>query len=352
MENDKNKRKTSEEILNMIKTEFSKKYLKNSSIDSIVRCLSSFTTLTDIFLNFNQQDLNNKPVTNAFIQCLKSITQPSLDAWVNSINFFRQILTKENPKFQGAKEIEPRFVFAILIGKLHKELNQYNKNYKNKMNEEKKYLIISGEEECKTSKLEMMLKFVKEFSANFDSFISNSFLGYYKTKYICNTCKTGTYSFSSYFFVTFNLENILKNNNISTINIEEQFRTQNIFNQIKDKFCSKCLNKTEHNCFKQFYTVPQLLIISILRGKSYNYKTPINISETLDLSRSVELLYCKKPFNLVGFLARIYNNGSESFYSVIKFNEKWFRCEGTNINQIQSPSNCNLNGDIIMMFYM
>ena len=355
LENDKNKRKTSDEILNMITTQFSKKYVKNTSIESIVRCLYSFTPLTDIFINFNQNEIIDKPVGKAYIQCLKSITQPSLDAWINSINYFRQVLAKENPKFQGAREIEPRFVFAILIEKLHKEFNQYSQKFKNKeKEEEQKYLIISGEEESKTSKLEMLLKFVNEFSANFDSFVSERFLGYYKSKYICNKCNMATYSFSSFFFVTFNLENILKNNynNISILNIEQQFINQNNTMQIKDNYCSKCLNKTEHNCFKQFYSVPQLLIISIQRGKNYYYKIPINISERLDLSGGVELPYCKKQFNLVGLLARIDNNGNESFYSVRKYNECWYKCEGNNINQIQFPSNSNLNGDILMMFYM
>ena len=162
MEDDKNKRKTSEEILNMIKTQFSKKYVKNTSIESIIRCLFSFNTLTDKFVNFSSLEIKNKPVTTAYVQCLNSITQPQLDVWINSINYFRYILSKENQKFQGAKEIEPRFVFAILIEKLHKEFNQYKTkiNIPNNKNEEKKYLIISGEEESKTSKLEMMLKFV------------------------------------------------------------------------------------------------------------------------------------------------------------------------------------------------
>ena len=353
MENDKDKRKTADAFLTMIKNEFSQKYVKNTSIESIVRCLYSFSPLTDKFLKIYRQELSNKPVGKAYLQCLQSFTQPGLEVWISSIKYFRQILAIENPKFQGTREIEPRFVFATLIEKLHNEFNEYRIRFKIKEDEENKYLIISGEEESKTSKLEMFLKFVNEFKENFVSFVSEKFLGYYKSKYICNKCKMSTYSFSSFFFVTLNLDKILKdNNNISTLNIEQQFINQNNTNQKVDNYCSKCLNKTEHNCFKQFYSLPELLIISIQRGKSYNYKTPIDIREKLDLSLSVELLYCKKQFNLVGLLGRVENNGNESFYSVILFNEKWYKCEGININQIESLSNNNLNGDILMMFYM
>ena len=42
LEKDINKKKTSEEILKLIQEEYSKKYIKNSSIDSIVRCLYSY----------------------------------------------------------------------------------------------------------------------------------------------------------------------------------------------------------------------------------------------------------------------------------------------------------------------
>ena len=76
-----------------------------------------------------------------------------LEVWISSINYFRQILAKENPKFQGTREIEPRFVFATLIEKLYNEFNEYRKRFKTKEDEEKQYLIISGDEEFKTSKL-------------------------------------------------------------------------------------------------------------------------------------------------------------------------------------------------------
>ena len=353
-----NKRKASKEIYDKIKDEYSKKYIKNSSIDSIVRCLYSLIPLTQEFLQFSQQEeIKNMPVTDAYIQCLLSVIDTNFsETWNNSINYFRQILSTENPKLQGTKEIEPRFVFAFLLAKLHKELSHMTKqseNSENKKEKPNKYLIISGEEECKTSKLEMMLKFVNEFSSNFKSFISDQFLGLMKSKNICNICKLNNYSFSSFFFVTFNLENILKNDNkISILNLEEQFKKQNNDVKIDNIYCNKCLNKTKHKCFKKFYSFPNFLIISIQRGITYNYKTPINISEQLDLSQYVELEYSKKKYNLVSFLERIDDDGNERFFSVLRHQKDWYKCEGIDINGIGPISNYKSNGDIIMMFYM
>ena len=81
-----------------------------------------------------------------------------------------------------------------------------------------------------------------------------------KSVNFCTICNYKTYSFSSFFFVTFNLETILKSSKFSVINIEEQFSFQNQ-NLIQSYIhCSQCLNKTKHGGFKQFFSLPNLFI--------------------------------------------------------------------------------------------
>ena len=344
IEEDKNKRKTSEEIYNMIKNEYFNKYAKNKSIDAVIRCLSCFNNFNN---NFNQiEQIQNKPITNAYIQCLQSIQEPNLVVWENSINNFKQLLASQNPKLEGVKEIDPRTVFAFLIGQLHKELNKHE----TEQDKSNKYLIISGEEDAKTSKIEMMLKFINEMNLKFNSFISNNFMGYMKLTNFCSDCQLKTYSFNSFFFVTFNLEQILKTNNINIFNIEDNFQAQNQNQKNQSLYCSKCLNKTNHTCYKQFYSLPDILVISIQRGITYNYKTPVNVKVMLDLTDYAES-FCKKKFNLIGLIGRSFNNGNEAFFSVVKFGDSWFNCEGTNINEINNPSDSNSRGDILMLFY-
>ena len=348
IEEDKNKRKSSEEILNLIKNEYSNKYVKNSSIDSIMRCLYSFPKMTYKFLKMIPMNYVNKPITKAFIQCLQSFSNN--DAWNNSIKNFRQIISSENSKLEGTKEIDPRLILAFLFKELHKELVIAPYNYNNEI---KKHLIISGEETSKTSKVEIMLKFIDDIYQKFNSEISNLFLGLIKITNVCNVCNIKTFSFNAFFFVTFNLENILKNNNnIQVLNIEEQFLKQNQNKYSDNHYCTKCICKTDHNCTKEFYSLSNLLIISIQRGITYNYKTPINIAEKIDLSNSVEFQYSKKKFILVGLLGRLFENGNERFYSVVKIGQIWYIYEGNIIKQINSPSDCNQKGDIIMLFYI
>ena len=347
IEEDKNKRKTSEEILEMIKNIYANKYLKNTSTDAIVRCLSSINNLNNNFANIPQNLLQRNPITNAYMNCLGSVTNPNLYAWVNSVNNLRNLLVAQNPKLEGTKEIEPRTVLACLLGQLHKELN----TPQTEKEKAEKFLIISGEEEAKTSKIEMMLKFVNDMLNKFNSFVSHDFMGYMKLTNLCTECELKTYSFNSYFFVTFDLEKILKQKNISVVDISSCLDIQNKKQINQPIYCSKCLNRTNQVCLKQFYKLPNILVISIQRGITYNYKTPVNVQETIDLTGCAEFEFSKIKFNLVGLIGRYLNQGNERFFSVVKFNQMWFCCEGTNINQINNLSEANSRGDILMLFY-
>ena len=346
IEPEKEKRKTSHYIYHMIEKIYNRRFFKNSSIDSIIRCLFSFNGLTNQMLNLPYNMLGNKPITKAYVDCLNNILKPSLDEWINSIRYFRKILGFQNPKLSGSKEIDPRIVFAFIIKQLHLELNQ--SQFIRKDN----HLIISGEEISKTNKLEMMIRYVNDFSQKVNSIISSNFIGLMKTKNICNICKIVTYSFNSYFFVTFNLENILQNNfSVSKINLEYAFKVQNQLNKKKQIHCSKCLNKTLHICNKQFYSFPNLLVISIQRGASYQYKASIDIKQQIDLTEYDDFKSYKKIYQLIGVLKRKVNNGKESYISICYFNQKWWECEDSYVNETLTPCYFDPDGDTMMLFY-
>ena len=319
LEQDKNKRKSSSEILKMIQNEYSKKFFRNTSIDSIVRCLFSFNSLTNKFLKIPFNQIHNKPITKAYIDCLNSITKPCLAEWFNAINYFRKILGYQNPKLEGNKEIDPRLVFAFLIKELHFELN--NSSY---LQNNDKHFLVSGEEISKTSKVEMMIKFVNEILSKINSFISNDLLGLINITNQCNVCNIKTFSFNNYFFITINLEKILGNNyNVPQLNLLDNLTFQNEINEL---YCNRCLNKTKHTCFKSYYSFPNLLIFSIQRGITFQYKTTINIQANLNLSQLSGFQFSNNFYNLVGVLKRIVKNGNEIYFSIIFFKQKWYLC--------------------------
>ena len=344
LEEDKDKRQTSKYFLEMIKKEFSKKYTSNTSIDAIMRCLYSFTDLTKYYISLKGQ-ITQKPVTKSYIACLNSFTKATLKDWYDSIKYFRELLCTENSKFDKAKEIDPKLVLAFLIHKLHNEINDNVAQY----NRKNKYYMNSGEEKAKTSNTEMLINYGNEFLTKFNSVISKKFLGLIKITDICNVCKIMTFSFSSYLFATFDLEKFINQNMISgAIDIEKCFFIQNNFKKMNEKYCIKCLSPTSHSQFKNFYSVPDFLIISIQRGVAYAIKYPVIIKEVIDLSNSVEL--GGKRFKFVGCVNRNYDN--EKYYSVFCFNNSYYKCEGLDIKTI-NPQGIfkDSKGELIMAFY-
>ena len=275
----------------------------------------------------------------------KGQSQEQSSPWVNwskSIQFFRSILSSKNYRLEIPKEIEPRFVFAFLIRELHNELNtQIN------ISNDHKYIIRSGEE-SKTNQIEVMLNYVDDFMAKFNSEISNSFSGLAKITDYCNECKIKTYSYNSFFFITFNLEHILKKNYIEEFNLLEQLFKQKYTLSEKLLYCNKCLNKTMHSSYKEFYYLPNFLVISLLRGITYECKTPVNLAQELDLT-NVELEYGQKQYYLVSLLGREENK--DSFFSIVLAGNKWYYCKEEKIEEINFPCDFNSFGDILMLFY-
>ena len=198
IEEDKEKRQSSEYFLEKIRNEFDKRYNRNTSIDAIVRCLFTFNDITTYFKNLNEDEIKDKPLTKAFKNCLINFTEKKICLYTDSIKYFREILCIENKKFDKTKEIDPKLVLDFLIMRLHNEMN-INISLDNKENN---YFIKSGEEKARTSKEEMLFIFQNKFLSLLNSYLSQKMMGLSKNVYICEKCKMKTYSFCGYFFVT------------------------------------------------------------------------------------------------------------------------------------------------------
>ena len=92
LEEDKDKRQTSKYFLEKIKKEYSNLFYKNTSIDSIIRCLYTFTDITNYYKKLDYQKTMNKPITQAFIKCLNSFTKQKKTAYFDAIKNFREII--------------------------------------------------------------------------------------------------------------------------------------------------------------------------------------------------------------------------------------------------------------------
>ena len=330
------KRPTSEQMCAEIRNEYIKTFLKTSSISSVLRCLYSLPNLTKVILR-NQNNINNNAsyrITKGYLDMILKIKNNVH----NKFNEFKEILATVNPKLNSDDEIDPRFIIAFLLEKMHKELNKIKKidHYENQ------YIITStfnGQDEDKSNKTEMIEKFVKHFSENFNSTISNYFFGMLKEKRTCQNCMMSTYNFGCFCLLTFDLNELCKNSPNQNISLESLFssmQTKSKQYTIDDKiYCDRCLSYQMITQTKTLYTMPIELIIVFERGVNCANKTIVNFPQLLDVSNYVENTFSSKQFNLVGCVNRSDINGKEHYISFTKdlSSNNWICSDDAKINQ-------------------
>ena len=347
LESDKDKRKSSDYFLERINNEFSKRYYRNTSIDAIVRCLYSFDELTKFYIQKTDNELKDKPITNAYVKCLKNMTEKDINSFFESIKYFREILCTENAKFDKTNEINPKLVLAFLLAKLHQEINLGNVTWED---EQINYYMKSGLEDALTNKLEMLLNFENKLFSQLNSLISRKLIGLLQKSFICNSCNIKTYSFSGYFYITLDLEKIP---NQFQINMENYFAFRNNSFKYTEKYCPKCLTKTQHAVYKKFFTSPDNLIVTINRGSNDLNKRSVILSPIIDLTNLTVSI--GRKYKLVGFITKNYENEKYISYFIFKMTGKWFKSEDRKIIEVNQDELIyllsDINGQTMMAFY-
>ena len=222
-------------------------------------------------------------------------------------------------------------------------MNLKNSNLEDKINH---YFMESGEEVL-TNELEMLLKFDNKFLAKLNSFISRKFVGLEERSYKCFECQIETYSFAGYFYITLDLEKI------SEPDIEKYFYYRKNTWITTEKYCPKCLNKTQHGEYKKYFTSPDYLIVLINRGSNDSNRNQVMLKPEIDLTYLTVTI--GRKYKLNGFISKNYENGKYDSYFEFRKSKNWFKCEGENIkgiNQIELNQILNdSNGEIMMVFY-
>lgn len=353
------------QLYQKVKDKYVTKYAKNTSIESVLNCLYSFPNLTSTIRSKENLFVSNKDkyyINYWYYKAINAISGIFEEDLKLCIEEFRRAIASENSKLDGNREIDPLYLLAFLLQKMHMETNQKNGNNINGEIPAGNYVINSvfnGEEEDKSNKEQMLYKFVSYFQANIKSPISDLFFGFLKTKKICQICLTGNYSFSNFCLVNFDLT---RNN-------------QNIFNLIKDGFaydynyakdiepdsservyCERCLTYQKHLEFNRYYVMNHHLIISFIRGNDFKNNTKIDFSEELNLEQFVdEKIDAPTKYYLIGSINRIQiEGGNEEFIYFTRdpFNYKtWhFNRDVKTINNAPIDEIKNV-GQIILLFY-
>ena len=339
-----NERPDTKYFYDLIMGEYIKNVARITSIDSVFRCMFAFRNFTQNMSQREQSFLNVgvTPISYNLINCIK-IYISGVNQKENAIylNNFRNLLYN-NSQINNEIEIKPSLVLEFLLEKLNKETgNNFNCPSLGIQP------VIFNQNKDKS-----LAEFMSYFDQNFNSIISQYFVGFIKTKRICQKCREGLYSFNLFPFIEFDFDICCKYNNL-----ESWFQEQN--NHCLDLsvehnvVCQKCRCVRPQNEFKQFYSLPSNFIISLNRGEGFINQNNINYPLVLDLGQKVEYKKSYSKFNLVGIVKRMIDNkGAEYYISIYLDPSKncWILSDRYNLTPINNPYNYN-QGMVMLLFY-
>ena len=350
IEIDQNKRPTSGEIFSTLKNEYNIKFLTNSSIDTIMRCLLQNQYIVDYFdFTKNQQrndyitkNSGNYPISCIFIAAYNSIGNPK---WRDTINCFRDALTFQNPSFPDLGEIEPVKLFKYIIEQLLKECNNISQPINNnKLNQQN---LIDFDQ------TQAFNKFLNYFQNNFKSFISDNFFGVKKLIRTCTSCNRSYFLFEYFTYISFEpeiMEYSMINNSCC---FEKCFEVApKIIYQTKIN-CPICNNSTVTNEQRSFYTVPNSLIVNFERNNK-NFNVPINFQPTLILVNIIENPV-QQSLKLKGIIKKYSDENKKEHFLCLYLNiatNNWV-CANFQKNTLEAVADIyrHNEGSIVMLIY-
>ena len=156
MSEDAMEQKNASQLYDIAKDAYVKKFTKITSIDSVLNCLFSFSNLYSS-ISSRKIELNNNIkryyISYWFLNSIEAIN--SNNNSLNNINInnninlnkcyeeFRRVLASANSKIDCSKEVDPVFLFAFLLEKMHKELNKKVTTIVANQNSNEQYIINS-----------------------------------------------------------------------------------------------------------------------------------------------------------------------------------------------------------------
>ena len=343
-EKNKEKRKTSKYFLEKIQKIIYDKYIIDTDIDSVLRCLYIFKDITNYYTKLEKKEFNKKPITKAYISCLKKFTKKDMIFYLNSIKSLKEKLCEQYEQFDKEKEIDPRLLLTVLIRQLYNEMNPNiildDKN-------DNTFDINFGEKSNEYKGVEMLVYLNNKNLSDLNSFISKKIMGSMKTIFRCEKCKMESSKSYGYYFLTIDLENI------KNPDIEDYFKHLNNMDNLVD-YCSNCIKPTNFIKYDKYEIFPDYLILFIKRGDKSS-KASFKLKQNLDLNNLIGEK--GKKYKLVGFINRNYDLKNYIAYIEFKFPKEkiWYKCERQNVRKWKLNKYIDIlndpKGELIAAFY-
>ena len=330
-------------------------------MNATLQCLSNTKKLTEYFLKEFKYDNPNKKMTYEYYKVIKNLWNRDNNNKSYSPNSFKEVLSQENELFAGIQANDSKDLINFLIERFHQELNITNKKINNNDNE------IMMQDQTNEN---MMLKiFIKEFSENYNSPISNLFYGIIETKSQCSGCNIIKFNFQLFSFLEFPLQQVNqyffnngkkiyflqkgKNPDVDLYECFEYNRKIDLLNGENQMFCNKCNKLCDATYTTLIHSCPIYLIINLDRGKGTVYECKVIFPEQLNIINFVSFQQGITVYELYAVICHLgpsSMSGHFVAYCKNSVDQKWYLYNDALVTLCTKPQQYN-EGMPYILFY-
>ena len=289
-------------------------------MNATIECLSNIRRLSNILLkNYGKYDIKTQPLVVSYSSLIYELLHEKEKPIKPQL--FKEIIGSLNPLFEGNHAADSKDLIFFLIETMHKELlppSQNNNN--NNVN------FLEQEMNSRSEQI-MFNEFIKEFQANRTD-ISNIFYGVNRSIMKCNICRVTKYSFQTFNLLIYPLKKI-KEYKIGKVgkyhqlnlNLYDAFLCDQEVENLVDEnmiYCDQCKKLTPGIHQQNIYSMPNILIIILNRGKNnQDFNEEFTFDEILDFTKGNVIINnpkSSKKFYLCGIVTHLGESGSSGHF--------------------------------------
>ena len=318
-------------------------------MNSALQCLVNIPKLSQYFLDEEKaiQKNVNALLSINFLEIVKNLLRKEESS--KQINTFSPnaffAVVQSDPLFQGLAG-DSIDLIRFFLQNIHGELNHLR--------------VDSCFSKYKTNNNMILDNFLDSFIQNNQSIITDTFFFIEKSQLFCQSCLNTAISYGCFSDLIFPLEEIRKykyGNNSYSVNLMDgfEFYKRKSFisgeNQISCNFCHFMCNAIQNN---SLFSLPEVLIINLNRGKGNIYDVGIEFDETIDLSGEVEThIESSDTFKLICIISHFGPSSTSGHFIAFCYVEskgKWYEFNDSIVSEITFQEAKN-KGTAYVLFY-
>ena len=363
-----------------------------SFMNPILQCFTQIEKIVNFF-KYSQKykDLINTQEQINLSHTFKDLIEnlwPSNGIYFNNNNFHennkdkyfshyvkKDRLIKINEELDPKKRNSPKDIIIFIILTLHKELNSPNLNaILNSINDNITQQIDEN------NRAIMMNNYAKNFARENMSIISDLFYSMKEIIIKCVKCKMIKYKFQTFFYLDFQLDEILKNklqnsfNNSSnrlTLDIEDNKTNNYLINtlgwnfthvgpfpminelnvvdiydcfklkktQEQKMYCDNCKDYSEFTYYSKLTFTPEIMIIFLNRYEKFNSQMKFNFYEDLNIGKFIDLKEYGFLYKLIGVVISLNEPDKDNHFIAFcrsPIDQKWYKYDDCKVSLVRN----------------